>query len=286
MLTMYVWFMEENKNNPANEEELRDENAFLKMKLMLEHGATLSDNGSPELPADIENIFLQNVIAFEKQWQETKQIKIYDKIGRPTQFRSHTEINDNDIERSWDELREYMNLYGVDLDACSPNVSKRELYRFAIEELFEHETDDISLPGWITHFIYDEFHPDHVYENIRTALDYGVRMLLSKAPIEWLYSYRKDELRLNKQYPLTSDEFCKIVNRFKECYEEIELRSHKHKDCLIEGNNCIVMGDYSVDCLLAGDNVNFSGAWSVKLKQTEEYNFWEITEVLLEGIPF
>ena len=58
--------------SPMNEEEnLRTENEFLKMKLMLEHGGQfgeLDEDGNTDLPPEIENEFLNSVMAFEKQF--------------------------------------------------------------------------------------------------------------------------------------------------------------------------------------------------------------------------
>src|SRR6185295_10150780 len=71
--------------SPMNEEEnLRVENEFLKMKIMLEHGGQfgeLEEDGNTDLPPEIENQFLNNVLAFEKQFSEHKVVKVYDKIG-------------------------------------------------------------------------------------------------------------------------------------------------------------------------------------------------------------
>ena len=61
--------MNENFESSDEEEKLKAENDFLKMKIMLERGATFGGDNS-ELPAEIENAFLNNVMAFEKQFEE------------------------------------------------------------------------------------------------------------------------------------------------------------------------------------------------------------------------
>ncbi|MEI9806727.1 MAG: hypothetical protein WDO16_01940 [Bacteroidota bacterium] len=133
---------------------------FLKMKLMLERGASFGGNENNELPPEIENQFLNNVMAFEDHFQDYKMIKVFDKIGRPHHFKPASEIPDDEIKKAWSELQAHLNEHSIDLDVCSPNIPVRELYRFAVEELFEQEMDDMDMPGWTTHFIYDEFHPD------------------------------------------------------------------------------------------------------------------------------
>src|SRR5204863_7360081 len=107
-----------------------------------------------ELPPELENTFLKHVMAFEEQFETAKSVKIFTKIGSPTCFRPAHEIPDTEIDVAWNELRSHLNDHGVDLDVCSPNISNRELYRFTLQELFEHETDDLDMPGWTTNFIY------------------------------------------------------------------------------------------------------------------------------------
>ncbi|HMD00913.1 MAG TPA: hypothetical protein VKH37_12205, partial [Ferruginibacter sp.] len=135
----------ESVNNPSNDDELKIENDFLKMKLMLEQGAQFGDHyGTSEgLPADIENQFLKNIIEFEKQFAEQKRIKVFEKIGKPSQFRPVNEVPDEEITQAWEGLHDYLREHSIELGVCSPNISSRELYRFTIEELFEYEMDDM-----------------------------------------------------------------------------------------------------------------------------------------------
>ena len=95
--------MSSNKPELNNEEALKAENDFLKMKMMLERGAQfgmLSDECDPKM----ENEFLNYIMEFEKQAEYPTYIKVYDKIGKPTHFRPVTEIPDDEMEKAWDEL--------------------------------------------------------------------------------------------------------------------------------------------------------------------------------------
>jgi len=201
--------------NAGKEEELRLENDFLKMKLMLEQGAQFGNMGtSDECPAEIENQFLRNIIEFERQFAEQKTIKVFDKIGRPTHFRSVNDIPEGKIDEAWRQLDEYLNSYSIDLAVCSPNISNKELYRFTVEELFEYEMDDMDMPGMTHCFTYDEFHPDHEFDNTNVAVNDCIAPMLVKKPFEWMHHFRRDGLRLNDHFPLTEDEFKLLVNRF------------------------------------------------------------------------
>src|SRR6185437_8242613 len=171
-----------NKNSELPEEEkLKNENEFLKMKLMLEQGAEFGTmDTDAELSANAENDFLNYMMAYEKQVPERKRIRVFDRIERPAHFKPVAEIPDNEIDSAWDELDSYLNKYNIDLAVCSPNISNRELYRFATEELFDYDMNDIFIPGGMTCFTYDEFYPDHIYDNTRTALEDCIQCILKK----------------------------------------------------------------------------------------------------------
>lgn len=278
--------MREELQHPGNEENLQAENEFLKMKLMLEQGAHFGPTSSEHLPAGIENQFLRNIIEFEKQFQEHKKIKVFEKIKRPSHFKPVAGIAESEIENEWNTLQEYLGSYGIELSACSPNVTPKELYRFTTEELFNYEMDDMDLPGMMNCFIYDEFYPDHIYENTRTAVDECMGTILEKQSLKWMHHYSKGDLRLNKNFPLTKDEFRDKVNRFKLAYDGIELVEIKEPICTIEENVCRVNGEYTADAILNSEKIVLQGNWIVEFKWEKELEYWDIVNVQVEGIDF
>jgi hypothetical protein len=158
-----------------------NENKFLKMKLMLEHDAEFGNvKPDTELPPTVENEFLNYVMAFEKQAAERKTIKFFERIERPKHFKAANEIPDDEIDNAWNALDAYLNKYNIDLAVCSPIISKRELYRFTTEELFDYEMNDIFIPGGMTFFTYDEFYPDNIYDNTKIALEDCIQCILKK----------------------------------------------------------------------------------------------------------
>lgn len=280
-----------NKNFEHSEEEeeenLKNENEFLKMKLMLEQGAkfgTMQTGGN--LPPEIENQFLKNIMAFEKQAAEQKMIKVFDKIKRPIQFKPVNEIPDDAIENAWNELDNYLKNYNIELSVCSPNVSNRELYRFTTEELFNHEMNDMNVPGMMTCFTYDEFYPDHIYDNTNIALHDCIECILKKQSFDWMPVLKKENLRINDHYPLSEKEYINIINRFKEAYENIQLQEMNDPVCTIEGNSCYVKGNYDVTLALSSEEIFIHGKWMVEFEFDEEFGFWEIINVQVEGIRF
>ena len=264
----------------GEQDRLKAENEFLKMKLMLEHGAVMS--GSDEdIPDDVENAFLNNIIAFEKEFERRKQVKIFDAIGRPTHFRPAAEISDSDIGEAWLQLRECLNEHSIDLGVCSPNISERELYRFTIEELFDHEMDDISVPGWVTHFIYDEFHPDTVYDNSRMVENSILRDIFRTGDLLCDHEYNK-EFYFNNELFSDFNSYNERIRLFKSLYEDIEVTRSHVSDCMVKGGRCTVVGNYVATARNGGNEDIYKGAFCVELSSNDEY-YWHVHSIRIEG---
>jgi hypothetical protein len=276
----------EDFNHLEGDEKLKAENEFMKMKLMLEKDASFGTGGEGVLPAETENEFLRNIIEFEKQFEEHKTIKVFDKIGRPAHFKPAAEIPDEEIDKAWDDLSDYLDKYGISLGACSPNISKRELYRFTLEELFDYEMDDMNIPGMMQGFIYDEFHPDPVYDNTRAATDDCIKYILRQEPLEWTHHFSDDGLRLNGHYPLSIDELKNIVNRFKEAYNSLEINELEAGNCIIDDKLSTVTGTYAVTATIDTDKHLLSGNWKVIFHLDDESHYWYITTIEINGINF
>jgi hypothetical protein len=139
------------------QENLRIENEILKLKMQAESGAFFG--GSNNLPPETENEFLLHVQQFEDAWKEVKYIKVYDMIGRPD-FKNAGELPDSKVKKEVEKLFDLLNKHNINLTVHG-EYEPRIIYRFITEELFDHETDDLQLPGMSRNFIYEEFHPNH-----------------------------------------------------------------------------------------------------------------------------
>jgi hypothetical protein len=138
-------------------DQLMAENQLIKLKLELEYG--MSDLTSGSLQPAVENQWLRHLYNFEQEYKEAKSIKVYDYLGRPD-FRKVEKLNPREIEMELDRILSLMEEKKLALD-YSGDYEKPVLYKFVTEELFEHEIEDVSLDGMVSHFIYEEFHPNH-----------------------------------------------------------------------------------------------------------------------------
>lgn len=277
--------MSHNDSPLSNEEHLKAENDFIKMKLMLEHGAKFSE-GNSSLPPEMENEFLNHIMAFEEQSKNPKYIKVYDRIGRPAHFKPVAEITEGDMQSEWEKLLEHLYRYHISLDVCSPNITVRELYRFTTEELFEYEMDDMNVPGMMSNFIYDEFHPDPIYDNGRMAVDDCIKLILCKRPLEWTLGFCEENLKLNNNFPLTIDELKEHVNRFKDFFDELEWTDVTCTSCTVQNAESMAMGTYNAEALVNSEEMTMSGNWIIYMKWNDEIGYWYITSVSIEGLEF
>ena len=270
----------------SEDEKLKAENDFLKMKMMLERGTEFEKTAEgEELPADIENNFLRNIMEFEKQFDQHKTATVFDKIGKPKHFKPVEEINDEDITEAWAQLNGYMQQHGVELSAISPKITVRELYRFTTEELFEHETDDIDMPGMISGFIYDEFYPDYEYDNTRYAVDDCISLILKKQTVDY-FPHLAKKVTLNGHENLSEESFKAIINRFKNAYDNILLQLIEASSCTIEEITCTVKGNYVAHATIDHDKVELKDEWKVIFKFDDDLGYWEIVTVLIQNIFF
>ena len=171
------------------------------------------------------------------------------------------------------------------LDVCNPNVSKKELYRFAVEELFEYEMEDIRIPGMMHGFIYDEFHPDPVYDNSQKAIAYCIRRIFNLERSGLASFFKESNLRLNEHYPLTLEEVNSKINRFKSAYDELDLLELTESGCTKTGTAMVVTGTYLLHAGSAKYKFPLSGSWQVDFEQTPS-DEWLIHRVQIEGIRF
>jgi len=140
------------------EEQLRIENELLRLKLQAETGADIHQLS--DVPPEVENAFLNNILAFERQLDNLEEVSIYNIIGEPTDFKKESELSDEEIAKELPRLMDLMKEKGIEVDYGAPYTDRLK-YKFVTEELFEHQTQKFDIPDMINHFIYEEFHPNH-----------------------------------------------------------------------------------------------------------------------------
>lgn len=142
------------------EEQLRIENEILRLKLKAELGGEIETiEGTENLPPEIENLFLKNILSFEHQFESIEPTTIYQIVQQP-KFASLTSLDEAEIETALDKITKLLLQFNIAVDYRG-DYSAKEKYRFIVEDLFNHETRMVQIEGMVTHYSYEEFHPNH-----------------------------------------------------------------------------------------------------------------------------
>jgi len=150
----------EEKFSDDPEEQLRIENELLKLKLNAELGGKFE--ALTDIPPEIEHEFLKNVIAFENHHANAEILTVFDVLEKPG-FEIADNLNDEQIAIELSRIEAIMEERAIVVD-YAVDYSARVKYCFLTEELFKHESSMFSMPGMTTHYMYEEFHPNHDYE--------------------------------------------------------------------------------------------------------------------------
>jgi hypothetical protein len=278
--------MREEYQHLDQREALKLENEVMKMKLMLEHGAEIRyGENADSISAETEHEFLNYIMDFERQEALAKETTVFEVLGSPQHYRDEDEVGDDEIRGLLQDLLSFMKSRNIELTVFSPNAKPREIYRFVTRELFHHRMLHMNMPGMVTCFIYDEFHPDHPYENSRTAVNECLKEIFQDGELQWTFQYEQS-LTLNQHKGLGIEQFRELVNRFKRSYEHIEPLCFEAKDCSIVERLCEVRGRYEVCLTSLDEHLLKTGEWLVRFHYWEEMDIWMIFEVQIDGMDF
>jgi hypothetical protein len=283
--------LKNNDMNPDDEkfsedpaENLRMENKLLKLKLQAQFGAKLSEGET--LPSDIENEFLKNVYAFEQNFGDYKPIKVVELLGSPD-FRKAADLDKESLKHQYDRLIKLLNEKSIAVDFIRPR-DERFMYRFITEELFDH-TMETSMPGMVTHFMYEEFHADHDLD-IRNRTDDFLRDWFRKEFNEFSSELGNQFVLANGQI-LTRDETLAKIQNFFDCYTSLAHSRVTVKEIKFQWNKESqtgmghAEGGVKYDAVPeTGETVHFEG--SFKLYLSNENGWWSIFYFVFPGFKW
>jgi hypothetical protein len=200
------------------DDELKAENALLRLKLEMEHG--MGPNHTENLNPELENQWLRYIYDFEKLSKETPERKVYDLIGRPA-FKLVSQLSTEEIAPELEKLLELMFKNGIALDYAD-GYDDAVIYKFITEELFDHKTRHIEIEGMVSHFIYEEFHPNHDHD-IRHRITDFFQALLQRP---WEHQY--DGIWLADSVSWHGKDFSptdvtRIIQAFQEANQDCKL---------------------------------------------------------------
>jgi hypothetical protein len=141
------------------QENLRIENDFLKLKLKAQFGDAFFMDSNADLPPEIENQFLKNMMAFEDAHANAEYSTVYESLGKPA-YKAADELTAAEISTELIRITAIMAEHSIALDICDGPYADEVIYKFITEELFAHEIEKTPVFGMGWNFIYEEFHPN------------------------------------------------------------------------------------------------------------------------------
>ena len=261
-------------------DEILAENNLLKLKLGLDHGMKMA--AVSDLDPGVENKWLKSVYAFEEQFKDAKRIKLYDRIGRPT-FKKWDSLNPDETTEELQRLRVLMENNGVELD-CICEYDDAVIYRFLTEELFEHELDDMHVPGMTFHFIYEEFYPNHDHDLRRYAIDFA-KAIFARA---WNDEFDTTDLAEEAFFlgkPYERHGISSLILAFQEAHNDLALGKFDVNEVVIDTGftNADVRATLSATGKTKQDDVvKYEGVCFLHFVRENE--FWYIDEFVVPGI--
>ncbi len=270
-------------HNNDPEEGLRIENELLQLKLQAQFGATTS--GDSDAPPEIMNKFLKNVMAFETSLSENKTIKVYDKIGKP-EFKRSSELNDEITTQALEQIIEILNQNKINVDFIG-EYSDRLKYEFITEELFDHETDDIDVPGFTTNFIYEEFHPNHELDIKNRTMDFlnhWFDQRFNEYSSELAYTFILPDRQILKNEEVL-EKMASVFDSYKKFFDcqffigEIKFELNEH------GGMGHAEGGVKYKAVLEnGEEISIEGPF--KFYFSREYDYWSIFYFVFPGFEW
>ncbi len=266
------------ENQPDPEDELKAENELLKLKLELEHG--MKDMGASGLSSEAENQWLNYIYNFEKLHKNAKRIKVFEALGQPHYIKPEA-LSKAEVGKELERILNIMEEKNIAL-SWSGDYEDIVIYKFITEELFEQEMDDIFMPGMVSQFIYEEFHPNHD-DDLRRYTHELIEALFKK---KWdrkysIWEFHKTISFKGKEYDCEG--ISDPIIDFQEAYHNFQIRKTEIEevDFDLERAVAMVRGRILYTAYSENENRDFDGKFVVNF--ILDYDCWCISGFSFPG---
>lgn len=272
--------MDLNHDHSNARDDLHMENEFLKLKLTAEHGAVTG--GIDNIPPELQNEFLRNIIQFEEAHATARQVTIRQLLGNP-KVRMESDLTDVEVTRALKKLIGQLTSKNIVIEFLG-NYDDRTRYRFISDEFMKQETDDLVVPGLTTHFLYEEFHPNHRLDIQNRSLEFlngWFDQNLDKTSWELA-----DDFILPNRRTIKCSRVIETLKEFFECYHRFIDCTYTIENIHFEFNAAVGMGSAQGHVAYTGvldnaENIVFEGEF--KLFLCCEYGWWSICYFIFPG---
>jgi len=237
----------------------------------------------------MENQWLNSIEEFEKQFDNAKRTTVWEYMDKPD-YKKKDELKPHEISNELNRLFELLAESNISLSTLC-EVDDAELYRFITEELFQHEMDDIRIPGMMSCFTYEEFHPNAKLD-IEEAIDYFFRMTMAK--MENIGGDGYDLLYVDTENhqdsagsKIDKQKVVNCINNFLDSFDKFEVVTYNEKTFEINQEKTDAKVTFTIHFKGLFENssetYDFRDDGCFKLKPGE-YGGWEMYHIDLPGL--
>jgi hypothetical protein len=138
-------------------DEINAENAMMRLQLETLYNGKAYRSEESSIPPEIENIFLKNVINFEKQYQQAPRIQFRERLDG-LYLPPENSLTEGEIEFYLEQAIRQFDRHNIDF-LYEEHQDRRVVYKYLVEHLLDEEFDDIKVEG-MRQVIFFEEHLD------------------------------------------------------------------------------------------------------------------------------
>ena len=268
-------------------ENIRLENEFLKIKLKAQYGDAFSMEANADLPPEIENQFLKNILAFEDANINEDTSTVYEAIGKPA-YKPAEELDEAELSSELKKLNAILQKHNLALDICDGPYPDLIIYKFITEELFAHELEMNGIPGMTINFIYEEFHPNHKAEITKCTHQF-LQHWFTQHFDEYATELSNEIIKLDGRQ-MSREEAIDKMNIFFDAFHEFKDDGYNINDISFELHEDerglgFAEGMLEYDAVMDnGEIIHYEGPY--KLYMQREDNWWSIFYFVMPGFTW
>lgn len=184
-------------------------------------------SGGGNLPEEIENAFVKNIVEFELQAQKKKTCTIYDFIGKPI-FKPIEALTSENLFEQLEQLYDTLEIHGIYLNTCD-NYPDEVIYKFITEEFFQHEIKDIRVPGSMLIFDYESFHPNIPFQLSRMTEEL-ITCFFNANGMNYTPDLHLEDICYINTKKYDKEDFLRFVKNYLELHDAVELLDYEIKN--------------------------------------------------------
>lgn len=268
------------QTNKRDENIQRALNENKKRRLEERYGARFGDV-DPSIPPDVEEAWLNEVEEFERAFENAKMTTVRRFVGSPS-LRPMAEIPPTELRKELDRVIDILEENNICVNFLKPRPDE-EVYPFIVDELMNIEIEDVRAGGYVTNFIYEEFHPDDEEDAKAYAADF-VKCLLSRESGSLRHLLSEDALQNPSGESIGLEKMLSEIGAFQARFLAFTATAVSVDSVELAGEYATVRGTATWTGLQGSTMrmASFSGDLTVRLKKCM-FGGWDVFQFNVPG---